>query len=172
MSAGENIGNDQNQMGAAGEPEDSVNGDQVSLMDEGEDEEEEDQDAVDSDDSLEVDSGTIERRSDNGMKKLQQVESRMVQPDEGEQHTESDEKVNNTVADKTVAADPVLIPVSGGEIEATSTCVDGSVTPHVNGGVETSHQVPEVIDGPCSAASIARTVRRRWRAAVPSVGGG
>ncbi|XP_040171404.1 uncharacterized protein LOC120904940 isoform X1 [Anopheles arabiensis] len=149
MSAGEIIGNDRNQMAEAGESEDSVNGDQVPVMDEGEEEEEEDQDAVDSDDSLEVDSGTIERRSDNGMKKLQQVESRMVQPDEGEQRTESDEKVNNnTVADKKVPADPVLIPVSGGEIEPTSTCVDGSVTPHVNGGVETSHQVPEVIDGP------------------------
>uniref|UniRef100_A0A182PAX2 PDZ domain-containing protein n=1 Tax=Anopheles epiroticus TaxID=199890 RepID=A0A182PAX2_9DIPT len=107
--------------------------------------EEDDQDAIDSDDSLEVDSNTIERRS----RKLSQAEPTVQQQREVDEDDDaSDEKVNSAeAADKTVAdaADADPMP-AGTELEPSSTCVEeGSVTPPVDGGADTTQldEAPE-----------------------------
>uniref|UniRef100_A0A182K9E3 PDZ domain-containing protein n=1 Tax=Anopheles christyi TaxID=43041 RepID=A0A182K9E3_9DIPT len=128
MSTVQHIANSRYQMDAEEEQEEELHSDQVSLVD---DAEEEDQDAVDSDDSLEVDSNTIERRSDT-KKKMQQAESR-IQHHQTTVNDDSDEKVNNTSADKKAATDPMPSSV---EVDMSSTCENGSVTAHVNGGVD------------------------------------
>ncbi|XP_053668004.1 uncharacterized protein LOC128718402 [Anopheles marshallii] len=90
--------------------------DQVSPM---EQDEEEDRDAIDSDDSLEVDNIAIERS-------LKKHEARIQH-----QTAEPDEKVNNTLS-STDKADVMQVSV---ETESNITCQDGNVVPHVNGGI-------------------------------------
>uniref|UniRef100_A0A182QFI5 PDZ domain-containing protein n=1 Tax=Anopheles farauti TaxID=69004 RepID=A0A182QFI5_9DIPT len=103
-----------------------VNGDQMSTMDEDLVEdygEEDDQDAVDSDDSLEVDNDTG-RRTEQAARETQQIKIQTTE-------TVSDEKVNNestNSTDKTVAA----------VVDELSTCPDSKVMAHVDGGVDDS----------------------------------
>uniref|UniRef100_A0A182W2C9 PDZ domain-containing protein n=1 Tax=Anopheles minimus TaxID=112268 RepID=A0A182W2C9_9DIPT len=95
--------------------------DQPSPMEQCDEEEDLDQDAIDSDDSLEVDN-TVKERS------VKKRETRIQH-----QAVESDEKVNNTSG---AAADKTDVMQVSVETESIITCLDGNVAPHVNEAVD------------------------------------